>query len=128
MNVSGSSSVSGLTSSNGLNVSSGMLYGNGGMTTNGLTVSGKSKSTVVGGVIPLGNVIAGNMKYGIYLTDIIEDFTSINTFCGLAAFGNKIPNGSDGILMDSHSNNIEIRLIFISVQCDKKISSFFNRT
>jgi parallel beta-helix repeat protein len=81
---------------------------------NGLLVSGNSKGTVVGGVIPLGNVISGNKQYGIYITDKISDFTSINTFCGLKAFGTELPNGSDGILMDSYSNNIKLNTNVIS--------------
>ncbi len=41
---------------------------------NGLVISGTSKKTQVGGVIPLGNVISGNTLNGILVTDKASDF------------------------------------------------------
>ena len=58
---------------------------------NGVLVEGTSANTQVGGVIPLGNVIAGNGQNGIDVRDTASGFTSFNTFCGLAAF-RRTPN------------------------------------
>ena len=49
----------------------------------GLLVSGTSKNTQVGGVIPLGNVISGNNRNGIEVTGKASGFTSFNTFAGI---------------------------------------------
>lgn len=79
----------------------------------GLIVSGTSKFTVVGGPIPLGNVISGNINNGIYLTDKIFGFDSINTFCGLVAFGGALPN-NNGILIDGDAKKIKLNTNVIS--------------
>ena len=76
---------------------------------NGILVDGDSRNTTVGGVIPLGNVSAGNTLNGIYVTDTASGFTTFNTFGGLLAFQGAAPNGNDGILVDSTGGNILIR-------------------
>jgi hypothetical protein len=67
----------------------------------GILVDGASSNTVVGGVIPLGNVSAGNGLNGIEVAGTSSGFISFNTFAGLAAFGAAVPNGNDGILVSA---------------------------
>jgi parallel beta-helix repeat protein len=82
---------------------------------NGLLVEGASQSTQVGGVIPLGNVISGNMLNGIWVADTASSFISFNTFGGIAAFQNfASPNGLDGILITSTGDNNTVRTCIIS--------------
>lgn len=76
---------------------------------NGILVDGDSQNTTVGGVIPLGNVSAGNALNGIYVTGTASGFTTFNTFGGLLAFQGSAPNGNDGILVDSTGGNNLIR-------------------
>jgi hypothetical protein len=66
---------------------------------NGILVEGTSANTQVGGVIPLGNVSAGNGRNGIEVTGRVRGFVTFNTFGGLAAFGGAVPNGNDGVLI-----------------------------
>ena len=66
---------------------------------NGILVQGSSASTQVGGVIPLGNVSAGNGRNGIEVTGRASGFTTFNTFGGLLAFKGAAPNGRDGLLI-----------------------------
>ncbi len=80
----------------------------------GLLVSGSSKNTQVGGVIPLGNVISGNNRNGIEVTNRASGFTSFNTFGGVYAFGGAAPNRRDGILITSSGGNNLIRTSIIS--------------
>jgi len=68
---------------------------------NGILVDGTSASTQVGGVIPLGNVSAGNGRNGIEVAGRARGFVTFNTFGGLAAFGGAVPNGNDGVLITS---------------------------
>lgn len=81
---------------------------------NGLKIIGNSSFTVLGGIIPLGNVIAGNNFNGIYLTDKVKDFQSVNTFCGLKAFGDALPNKLNGFLIDSNVSLIKLNTNVIS--------------
>ena len=67
----------------------------------GILVDGSSSNTQVGGVIPLGNVAAGNGANGIEVAGTASHFISFNTFGGLFAFGGAAPNGNDGILITS---------------------------
>jgi parallel beta-helix repeat protein len=67
----------------------------------GILVDGASKNTQVGGVIPLGNVSAGNGRNGIEVTGKARAFTTFNTFGGLLAFKGAAPNGNDGLLITS---------------------------
>lgn len=67
----------------------------------GILVAGTSANTQVGGVIPLGNVSAGNGRNGIAVTGRVHGFTTFNTFGGLLAFKGAAPNGGDGLLITS---------------------------
>jgi parallel beta-helix repeat protein len=71
----------------------------------GILVDGPSVNTQVGGVIPLGNVSAGNGRNGIEVTGTSRGFVTFNTFGGLFAFGGAAPNGSDGLLITSTGGN-----------------------
>ncbi|MGO9503653.1 MAG: hypothetical protein ACLPUO_19260 [Streptosporangiaceae bacterium] len=68
---------------------------------NGIRVDGSSASTQVGGVIPLGNVSAGNGENGIDVAGTARGFITFNTFGGLLAFKGAAPNGRDGLLITS---------------------------
>lgn len=76
---------------------------------NGILIDGTSNNTTDGGVIPLGNVSAGNGQNGIYLTDSVSNYISFNTFGGLFAFTVAAPNGENGALVDSTGSNIVFR-------------------
>jgi parallel beta-helix repeat protein len=80
----------------------------------GLLVSGHSSNTQVGGVIPLGNVISGNDRNGIEVTQKASGFTSFNTFAGTFAFGGAAPNRRDGTLITSGGGNNLIRTCIIA--------------
>ncbi len=80
----------------------------------GLLVSGTSKNTQVGGVIPLGNVISGNNKNGIEETGRARGLVSFNTFAGSFAFGGIASNKGDGILITSSGGNNLIRTCLIT--------------
>jgi hypothetical protein len=96
-----------ITSSNGV-VVQGNFFGTGANNTtpvsnrrNGILVDGTSASTQVGGVIPLGNVSAGNGRNGIEVAGRAHGFITFNTFGGLLAFKGAAPNGNDGLLITS---------------------------
>jgi parallel beta-helix repeat protein len=78
---------------------------------NGVVVEGSSTRTVMGGPIPLGNVVACNDLNGIVVQDTASFFTTYNTFCGLAAFrlDATLGNGLDGMLITSTGGDILIR-------------------
>ncbi|MCW5737954.1 MAG: hypothetical protein KIS73_27785 [Enhydrobacter sp.] len=76
---------------------------------NGILVDGSSANTTVGGVIPLGNVSAGNGQNGIEVADTASGFTTFNTFGGLFAFYGAAPNGNDGLLITSTGGNHTVR-------------------
>lgn len=86
----------------GIGANNASLVGNG---YNGILVDGNSQGTTVGGVIPLGNVSAGNGQNGIYVTDTASDFITFNTFGGLFAFQGAAPNGENGLHIDSTGGN-----------------------
>jgi hypothetical protein len=67
----------------------------------GIRVDGSSAHTQVGGVIPLGNVSAGNGANGIEVAGTARGFITFNTFGGLLAFKGAAPNGRDGLLITS---------------------------
>ena len=75
----------------------------------GIRVDGTSADTQVGGVIPLGNVSAGNGRNGIEVAGRARNFTTFNTFGGLHAFGAAAPNGRDGILITSSGRGNLVR-------------------
>jgi parallel beta-helix repeat protein len=75
----------------------------------GILVDGTSLKTQVGGVIPLGNVSAGNGRNGIEVTGKSSGFVTFNTFGGLLAFKGAAPNGNDGLLITSTGGNNVVR-------------------
>ncbi len=75
----------------------------------GILVDGSSANTQVGGVIPLGNVSAGNGRNGIEVTGRVRGFVTFNTFGGLLAFKGAAPNGNDGLLITSTGGNNLVR-------------------
>jgi hypothetical protein len=75
----------------------------------GILVDGSSQDTQVGGVIPLGNVSAGNGRNGIEVRGTASGFTTFNTFGGLFAFGGAAPNGRDGILITATGGDQTVR-------------------
>lgn len=75
----------------------------------GILVDGSSAGVQVGGVIPLGNVSAGNALDGIKVSGTASGFTTFNTFGGLYAFQGAAPNGGNGITIDSTGGNNLIR-------------------
>ena len=76
---------------------------------NGILVNGTSNNTTVGGVIPLGNVCAGNKLNGIKVSDKASNFITFNTFGGLFAFQGAAPNGENGFYVDSIGEEIVAR-------------------
>ncbi len=76
---------------------------------NGILVNGSSKNTVVGGVIPLGNVSGDNTLNGIEVAGTASKFITFNTFGGLLAFKGAAPNGNDGLLVTSTGGHIAAR-------------------
>ena len=80
----------------------------------GILVDGSSHNTQVGGVIPLGNVAAGNAKNGIEVTGTVAGFTTFNTFGGLLAFKGAAPNGNDGVLITATGGNQTVRTNVLS--------------
>lgn len=76
---------------------------------NGALIEGTSANTQYGGVIPLGNVNAGNVGNGILVADQAKGFISFNTFAGLTAFGGIAPNQLSGIAISSRGGNTQIR-------------------
>ena len=75
----------------------------------GILVDGASKNTQVGGVIPLGNVSAGNGRNGIEVAGRVRGFVTFNTFGGLLAFKGAAPNGNDGLLITSTGGSNLVR-------------------
>ncbi len=71
----------------------------------GILIDGSSQITQVGGVIPLGNVSAGNVRNGIEVAGTAAGFITFNTFGGLLAFKGAAPNGNDGLLITSTGGN-----------------------
>ena len=75
----------------------------------GILVDGTSANTQVGGVIPLGNVSAGNGLNGIAVLGKSSGFVTFNTFGGLLAFKGAAPNGLNGLLITSTGGNNLVR-------------------
>ena len=75
----------------------------------GILVDGTSVNTQVGGVIPLGNVSAGNGLNGIAVLGKVRGFVTFNTFGGLLAFKGAAPNGLDGLLITSTGGDNLVR-------------------
>ncbi len=90
----------------GIGANNTTVVANGG---DGILIDGSSKNTQVGGVIPLGNVSAGNGKNGIEVAGTASGFITFNTFGGLLAFKGAAPNANDGILITSTGGSQTIR-------------------
>ena len=75
----------------------------------GILVNGSSKNTVVGGVIPLGNVSGDNTLNGVEVAGTASRFITFNTFGGVLAFKGAAPNGNDGLLVTSTRRHIVAR-------------------
>lgn len=75
----------------------------------GILVDGASAGVQVGGVIPLGNVSAGNKGDGIRVSGTVSGFTTFNTFGGLYAFQGAAPNDGNGIAINATGGNNLIR-------------------
>ena len=80
----------------------------------GILVDGGSKNTQVGGVIPLGNVSAGNGLNGIAVLGKARGFVTFNTFGGLLAFKGAAPNGLNGLLITSTGGDNLVRTNVLS--------------
>ncbi|HET6276250.1 MAG TPA: right-handed parallel beta-helix repeat-containing protein [Candidatus Cybelea sp.] len=80
----------------------------------GILIDGSSKNTQVGGVIPLGNVSAGNVRNGIEVAGTASGFITFNTFGGLLAFKGAAPNGNDGVLITATGGNQTVRTNVLS--------------
>ena len=87
----------------------------------GLLINGSSQNTQVGGVIPLGNVIAGNTNNGIEVAGTASGFTTFNTFDGVAAFAGVAPNGNDGVLITATGGNQTVRTNVIGANLNNGI-------
>jgi len=86
----------------GLGADNATIVANGG---NGVLIEGSSSNIQFGGIIPLGNVTAGNKGNGIEVKDSVSGFSSVNTFGGIKAFSGIAPNGKDGILISATGGN-----------------------
>jgi parallel beta-helix repeat protein len=75
----------------------------------GILVDGSSVNTHVGGVIPLGNVSAGNGLNGIAVLGKARGFVTFNTFGGLLAFKGAAPNGLNGLLITATGGDNLVR-------------------
>ncbi len=80
----------------------------------GILVSGSSANTIVGGVIPLGNVNSGNNRYGIEVKGKATGFVAFNSFVGMVAFGGTAPNRLDGIHITATGGNNTIRTCLVA--------------
>ncbi|MGB8798244.1 MAG: hypothetical protein WCC70_11890 [Candidatus Aquilonibacter sp.] len=95
----------------GIDADNSMALANNG---DGILIDGSSQNTQVGGVIPLGNVSAGNAKNGIEVAGTASGFTTFNTFGGLLAFKTAVPNGNDGVLITATGGNQLVRTNVLS--------------
>ena len=90
----------------GIGMNNTTIVRNGG---NGILVDGNSAGVQAGGVIPLGNVAAGNRLNGTEVRDQDSGFTTFNTFGGLLAFKGSAPNGENGLLITATGGNNLVR-------------------
>ena len=90
----------------GLGADNQTIVANGG---DGALIEGTSKNIQYGGVIPLGNVNAGNQGNGVNVTDQVRKFITFNTFAGLTAFGGIAPNQKSGIRISSDGGRNQAR-------------------
>lgn len=87
----------------------------------GIMVTGNSTNVQVGGVIPLGNVSAGNTQDGINVSGRVSGFTTFNTFGGLLAFQGAAPNRGNGLTITSTGGNNNVRTNVFSGNCGNGI-------
>lgn len=81
----------------------------------GVLIEGTSANTQFGGVIPLGNISAGNGANGVEIADTASGTVVFNTFCGLPAFvDTAVGNALDGMLITSTGGNNLLRTNVIS--------------
>jgi hypothetical protein len=81
----------------------------------GVLIAGSSANTQFGGVIPLGNIVAGNGQNGVEIRDTASGTVCFNTFCGLPAFvDTAVGNALDGFLITSTGGNNLLRTNVIS--------------
>ena len=81
----------------------------------GVLIEGTSANTQFGGVIPLGNVSAGNGRNGVEIADTATGTVLYNTFAGLPAFKTfAVGNVLDGVLVTSTGGNNLLRTNVIS--------------
>ena len=81
----------------------------------GVLIEGSSANTQFGGVIPLGNISAGNGRNGVEIADTANGTVCFNTFCGLPAFSlTPVGNALDGFLITSTGGNNLLRTNVIS--------------
>lgn len=74
----------------------------------GMLVNGDSQSVDAGGEMPLGNVMSGNIRYGIEIADISSGVVSFNNFVGQAALGTQPrPNRMGGIRVTSSNPSFD---------------------
>ncbi|CAN5119189.1 hypothetical protein BH11PLA2_BH11PLA2_16780 [soil metagenome] len=103
--------VTGLTANNDSKLGNGL---------NGVLIEGTSANTTYGGIIPLGNVSAGNTLNGVVVADTANGFTAFNTFAGVNAFTQQADLGNklDGFLITSTGGNNVLRTNVISANGD----------
>jgi hypothetical protein len=76
----------------------------------GVLIAGSSTNTQFGGVIPLGNIVSGNLQNGVEIKDTASGTICFNTFCGLPAFvDTAVGNMLDGFLITSTGGNNLLR-------------------
>ena len=95
----------------GVGANNATIVANGG---DGLLVSGSSKNTQVGGVIPLGNVISGNNRNGIEVRDTASGLHLVQHLRRDLRLRGAAPNRRDGILITSSGGNNLIRTCIVS--------------
>jgi hypothetical protein len=82
---------------------------------NGISISGASKNVQIGGIIPLGSVVAGNFWNGIWIGGSSSYVTNFNNFCGVPSFKTyAVPNGLDGMLITATGGRNTVRTCVIS--------------
>jgi hypothetical protein len=82
---------------------------------NGVLIAGSSKFVQIGGVIPLGNVFAGNLANGTEIRDSAGSVTNFNTFGGFPAFKTyAVPNRLNGILITATGGKNTIRTCLLA--------------
>ena len=97
----------------GLGADDGTPLGN---TLDGALIEGNSSNTQFGGIIPLGDVAAANMRNGLEIRDTASDTLVFNLFSGVPSFSdtNKFGNKKDGVLITSTGSGNIIKTSVLS--------------